>query len=36
MDFNKFSLHVLEVLHNKFHMDFIIEDGKIRKVIYND
>lgn len=36
MDFNKLAIAVLEVLHHKFNMDFVIEDGKIRKVIYND
>jgi len=36
MDFNKFALHVLETLNKKFGMEFVIEDGKIRKVIYHE
>jgi hypothetical protein len=36
MDFNRFGWFVLETLHKTFGMSFVIEDGKIRKVIYHE
>lgn len=36
MDFNRFGWLVLDTLHKIFGMSFVIEDGKIRKVIYSE
>lgn len=36
MDFNKFTLRVIEVLHEKFGIDFVVCDGRIKGVIYHE
>lgn len=36
MDFNNYVLKVLYALHAKFNIDFVVEDGKVRRVIYHD